>query len=204
VHFKPKVRENALSENELEFFIDGFPIKKSKTAKFLGVVVDEHLSWEPHIAALRRKLNYASATKIRDSIPECMHADLYHTLFESHLTYCISVWGGSSMLNITKIWIAQKYCIRMLFGNKKAYLEKFETCARARPYPLLGTDRISGKVRFRPDIRLHFPVPVPVRQRKTLPDFCRKMFAILWACFRKKFDLFWYLQPVLVQFAENQ
>ena len=40
------------------------------------------------------------------------------------------------MSNITKIWIAQKYCIRILFGNKKAYLEKFETCARARPYPL--------------------------------------------------------------------
>jgi hypothetical protein len=39
----------------------------------------------------------------------------------------------------------------------------------------LLTDRISGKVWFRPDIRLHFPVPVPVWQRKT--DFCRKMFA---------------------------
>ena len=65
-----------------------------------------------------------------------MHADLYHTLFESHLTYCISVWGGSSITNITKIWLAQKHCIRVLFGNKKAYFEKFETCARARPYPL--------------------------------------------------------------------
>ena len=54
----------------------------------------------------------------------------------------------------------------------------------------LGTDRISGKVRFRPDIRLHFPVPVPVRQRKILPDFCRKMFAFLRTCFNKKYDLF--------------
>ena len=54
----------------------------------------------------------------------------------------------------------------------------------------LGTDRISGKVRFRPDIRLHFPVPVPVRQRKILPDFCRKMFAFLRTCFHKKYDFF--------------
>jgi hypothetical protein len=36
----------------------------------------------------------------------------------------------------------------------------------------VGTDRISGKVRFRPDIQLHFPVPV--RQRNILADFCRK------------------------------
>ena len=43
----------------------------------------------------------------------------------------------------------------------------------------LGTDRISGKVRFRPDIRLQFPVPVPVRLSKNLPDFSRKMFTFL-------------------------
>ena len=137
VHFKPKTKVNSTTESEMELNIDGFPIKKSKTAKFLGVLLDEDLSWEPHIAALRRILSYASATlnRIRDSIPEDMHSDLYHTLFESHLTYCISVWGGSSAANITKIWSAQKHCIRVLFGNKKAYLEKFKTCSRARPYP---------------------------------------------------------------------
>ena len=137
VHFKPKAKGNKPADTELELSIDNFPIKQSKSAKFLGVVLDEHLSWEPHIAALKRKLNYASATlnRIRDSVPEDLHTDLYHTLFESHLTYCISVWGGSSASNITKIWTAQKHCIRVLFGNKKAYLEKFQTCARARPYP---------------------------------------------------------------------
>ena len=33
VHFKPKVRENALSENDLELSIDGFPIKKKQDSK---------------------------------------------------------------------------------------------------------------------------------------------------------------------------
>ena len=139
VHFRPRVTVNtSVHESEVELSIDGFPIKKCKTAKFLGVILDEHLTWEPHIAALKRKLGYASATlnRIRDSIPEDLHTDLYYTLFESHLTYCISVWGGSSKTNITKIWLAQKHCVRILFGNKKSYLEKFETCARARPFPL--------------------------------------------------------------------
>ena len=43
--------------------------------------------------------------------------------------------GGSSINNTNKVWIAQKHCIRVLFGDKKAYLDKFETCSRARPYP---------------------------------------------------------------------
>ena len=31
--------------------------------------------------------------------------------------------------------MAQKHCIRVLFGDKQAYLDKFKTCSRARPYP---------------------------------------------------------------------
>ena len=30
--------------------------------------------------------------------------------------------------------MCQKQCIRILFGNKEAYLDKFKTCARARPF----------------------------------------------------------------------
>ena len=62
-------------------------------------------------------------------------ADLYHTLFESHLSYCISVWGGASSYITTKIWTAQKHCLRVLFGDKQAYLDKFKTCAKTRPFP---------------------------------------------------------------------
>ena len=81
LHFKPKASKPV--ESELELNIDGFPIRKTKTTRFLGVVIDDQLSWEPHIAALRRKLNYASATlcRIRDSVPKELHTDLYHTIF---------------------------------------------------------------------------------------------------------------------------
>ena len=134
IHFKPRVSQPA--DPGLELNIDNIPIKRTTTAKFLGVVIDEQLSWEPHITALKRKLNYASATlcRIRDSIPTELHIDLYHTLFESHLSYCISVWGNAALVHTEKIWMAQKHCIRVLFGDKLAYLEKFQTCARARPY----------------------------------------------------------------------
>ena len=134
IHFKPKT--DKLTNSELELLIDNVPIKRTSTAKFLGVIVDEQLSWEPHITALRRKLNYASATlcKIRDSIPKSLHLDLYHTLFESHLSYCISVWGEAALCHTEKIWTAQKHCMRVLFGDKLAYIEKFQTCARTRPY----------------------------------------------------------------------
>ena len=135
IHFKPKSSSQD-ANSSLQLKIHDFPIKKVNSTKFLGVLIDEQLSWEPHVTALRRKLGHASATlnRIRDSVPEELHLDLYHTLFESHLTYCISVWGAAHKNVLTKAWTAQKHCVRVLFGNKHAYLDKFKTCAKARPY----------------------------------------------------------------------
>ena len=95
IHFKPK-NSNPIDNNH-HLNIDGIPIRRTSTAQFLGVLIDKDLSWEPHVAALRRKLGYASGvlSRIHDSVPEELNTDLYHTLFESHLTYCISVWGGA-------------------------------------------------------------------------------------------------------------
>ena len=138
IHFKPsKAYMSKPNDNELKLYIDNFPIKKTDKTRFLGVIIEENLSWDPHITSLKRTLNYASATlyRIRDSVPPNLHKELYHTLFESHLTYCVSVWGNAPAYQISKLWIAQKHCVRVLFGDKQAYLDKFRTCARSRPFP---------------------------------------------------------------------
>ena len=71
--------------------------------------------------------------RIMDGIPKELHRNLYYTLFESHFSYCISAWGGVTKYRIQSLWTTQKQCIRILFGNREAYREKFNTCARTRP-----------------------------------------------------------------------
>ena len=48
------------------------------------------------------------------------------------MSYCLSVWGGIKVKKLEPLFIAQKSCVRMLFG-KSALLEKYNTCARCRP-----------------------------------------------------------------------
>ena len=69
---------------------------------------------------------------IKDNIPDDLHKSLYHTLFESHLTYGITVWGGVTNNKLLPLFKLQKKCLRILFGDKEAYLDKFKTCARVR------------------------------------------------------------------------
>ena len=59
---------------------------------------------------------------ITDNIPDDLHSSLYNTLFESHLSYCITVWGGVRNNNLLPLFKLQKKCLRRLFGDKEAYL----------------------------------------------------------------------------------
>ena len=116
--------------------INGTVIKQVTEIKFLGVILDEQLSWEPHIESLckRLKSNIGVLCRLRDVVPKKLYNSLYHTLFESHMSYCISVWGGTGKGKIDKVFILQKKCVRILFGDLDAYLDKYNTCARMRTF----------------------------------------------------------------------
>ena len=88
------------------------PIKQVSETKFLGIIIDDKLSWNPQIQYLRRKLSSSIGilNQIKDSISISLHKNLYHTLFESHLCYGITSWGAGGVPE-SKLW--------PLFKNKK-------------------------------------------------------------------------------------
>jgi hypothetical protein len=123
------------SEESPVIKIGNTPISRVSETKFLGVVIDDRLTWEPHIKTLSKKLASCtgSLNRIKANLPVNLHKDLYYTLFESHLTYGLTVWGGAPKSKLMPLIKAQKHCVRCMFGDKEAYLDKFNTCARARP-----------------------------------------------------------------------
>ena len=105
--------------------LNGREIKQVSKTKFLGVIIDDNLTWQAQIDSVSRKLSscIGALYRIQDSVPKSLHKQLYHALFESHMTYCISVWGGQSFNTLNKLFIIQKRCVRMLFANpnKKSF-----------------------------------------------------------------------------------
>ena len=118
-------------------FINGKNVKKVTNAKFLGVFIDEKLDWSAHLTYLTKKLRSVSGAicRIRQSIPVEYYKTIYTALFESHLSFGISVWGVALKQNGSdKIFTTQKHTIRVLFGDLDAYLDKLSTCARVREF----------------------------------------------------------------------
>ena len=106
--------------------------------KFLGVIIDDKLTWEPQVEHLKAKLNSSIAIikRIMKFMPKSEYHKLYNALFKSHIAYCISCWGGIPSHKLESLFSIQKRCIRLLFGSKLTFDHAgfYETCARARTY----------------------------------------------------------------------
>ena len=91
-----------------------------KNFKFLGHIIDEHLTWADHISHVRSKVssgNYALA-KTKHLLPPKIRLTLYNSLVRSHLEYGIITWGGARASKLRPIEIAQKKRQQeMLVGN---------------------------------------------------------------------------------------
>ena len=146
MYFRPRLNNNerktcarirVVGSDHL-LLLNGQKIKKTDKARFLGIVIDENLNWDMHLEHIEQKLNSCIITikRIKKFIPKDHYKKLYHTLFESHLTYGITAWGSCSPYKLNKIFSIQKRCLRLLFGKQLNYdhAEYYKTCARARPY----------------------------------------------------------------------
>ena len=146
VHFDPKpnqsledINNNIIyDENTSEDYlhINGIPLKEECLTKFLGITIDNRLTWAHHIDNLYKKLKSATGIlkRICPNIPKENYNSLYYSLFESHMSYCISVYGDANKQYTKKLFTVQKRCMRILFGDLDAYKEKFKTCARVREF----------------------------------------------------------------------
>jgi hypothetical protein len=132
---KRNLNKQGVVDNPI-LMLNGEKVKQVTEAKFLGVTIDDKLSWMPHIKNLNTKLRSCCGRlyTIKEVIPESLYKQIYHTLFESHLSYGVSVWGGVGENKLKPLFLTQKKCMRIIFGDTEAYLEKFRTCARTREY----------------------------------------------------------------------
>ena len=106
---------------KLNLKILGVPIKQcgekfeTKTITFLGVVMDEKLSWKAHVNKVATKIRSANfmLNLVKNTLPEKLRITLYNALVKPHIEYCLGLYGRSpSIATIEKL---QKRAIRITF-----------------------------------------------------------------------------------------
>ena len=93
-----------------------FPIKQTSYVKFLGVLLDENLSWKYHLRELSKKLARTCGIffRVRHFLPINILTLLYNSLFSPFLQYGILVWGLTFETYINPVFLLQKRVIRAI------------------------------------------------------------------------------------------
>ena len=70
--------------------LSGKRIYPTASVKYLGVKIDQHLTWQHHINDLSVKLNWPNALlfKIKKFVDDKILRSIYFAIFESNLNYC--------------------------------------------------------------------------------------------------------------------
>ena len=76
-------------------------LKNSKSTKFLGITIDENLTWKDHASVLYNKVltNRCLLMNAQNLLPGKILEQIYYAHVYSHLTYGLAIWG--SMLTNT-------------------------------------------------------------------------------------------------------
>ena len=91
-------------------------VKQAKYVKFLGLLLDEQLSWKHHLCELSKKLSRTCGIffKVRHLLPITVLVSLYNSLFSSFLQYGIIVWGLTYEIHTKPIYLLQKKVVRAI------------------------------------------------------------------------------------------
>ena len=95
-------------------------------ARFLGVIVDDKLTWAHHIKTVVSKMSryIGILYRLKSNLPVETRKLIYHSLIQSHLNFCSLVWGFAAKSNIDKIFTSQKKGIRAVIPGFVRYFYK--------------------------------------------------------------------------------
>ena len=106
---------------------DHIDISNPTETKFLGLIIDETLSWNQHINSIASKLcsAYYVLRNLKPIVPQSTLKAIYYAYFHSILSYGIILWGNSS--NVNELFILQKEIVRILanIGPRESCREVF-------------------------------------------------------------------------------
>ena len=110
------------NHNVCDIQIDTVKIEQVFSVKFLGVVIDERLSWRDHISSLSKIIskNIGIINKVKYILSTDVLMTLYNALVLSHLSYNCLVWGWASTSALDHISKLQKRIARII--TKSSFL----------------------------------------------------------------------------------
>ena len=116
-----KSRNKKINYDNLNIMIKQTPIFRVNETKFLGITIDQFVTFKTHILNISNKLSKTIGIlyKCRDVITKSSLIQLYYAIAHPYLSYCNLVWACNYETNLSRLNILQNKIIRVIFKLKK-------------------------------------------------------------------------------------
>ena len=106
-------------EGRLDISINGHGIEHVKVMNYLGLEIDDALTWDNYINKLCKSLyvKISKFVRLSKTLSKEILIKIYNSTIQPTIDYVISVWGCTSSANINKIQRLQNYCARVIEKN---------------------------------------------------------------------------------------
>ena len=107
---------NIINELPGNVIFENSNVQRVLSTKFLGVIINENLSWKEHIDNICKVIsrNIGIINKVKFYFPTRMLFNLYSTLVLPHLNYGIIAWGNCTEYHLNRILLLQKKVLRII------------------------------------------------------------------------------------------
>ena len=109
---------NSKSTLNVAIMINNTAVNRVHSTKFLGVIIDEKLTWKGHVDLVKSKVakNVFLLNRVKYILKYDSMLSLYNTLILPYLTYCCEIWGNTYGTRLKGLVIIQKKAIRLIHG----------------------------------------------------------------------------------------
>ena len=96
-------------------------IERENYLKFLGVILDEHLTWKRHMQLIENKVskNVGVLYKTSKLINSKCLRSIYFSLIHSYINYAIIAWASTNKTKLKKLFGNQKQAARIIFNQDR-------------------------------------------------------------------------------------
>ena len=115
--FHPAQKSNTIPLRLPKLEINKNTIERETASKFLGVILDENLTWKAHINTIKNKIskNLGLLYKARHIVKRSCLTQLYFSYIHSYLSYANISWGSTNKSKLTPLYRQQKHAARIIF-----------------------------------------------------------------------------------------
>ena len=125
---------------DTDLVIDGSKIELVNKTKFLGVIIDPHLTFNSHIQYIKGKISRGVGilNKCKRYLSVSTLVTLYYSFLYPYLNYCNCIWGNTCRSYLEPLIKLQKRAVRIISSaHRRAHTEPLFTNLRILTIPKL-------------------------------------------------------------------